>query len=36
MEEIVYVFFNVWMNEVYLMMLYWVGKLVRRFSDKEL
>lgn len=36
MEEIVYVFFNVWMNEVYLMMLYWIGKLVRRFSDKEL
>lgn len=24
------------MNEVYLMMLYWIGKLVRCFSDKEL
>lgn len=36
MEETVHVFFNAWMNEAHLMMLYWVGKPARRLSDKEL
>lgn len=36
MEETVHVFFNAWMNEAHLMMLYWIGKPARRLSDKEL
>lgn len=36
MEEAVHAFFNAWMNEAHMMILYWIGKPARRLSDKEL